>query len=246
MADIIPPANLNPDAQPWGRHIQQTVVDQQYLIALNAQTADNNAKQLTSTINVLTQQVNTGLGNVYNKSEVDSRDAAVAATAQSNLNTGLATKQNTITILPAANGGTSTSNAYNNTFSSGSWRATWTLSDGTLGYAPSSRDMKTDFEPTQHSLEGLLSVDLQSWRYKSDVEANGDDAVWRTGFIAEDIHDSGETWLVDYDEDGVPAGLAEARFGMAAVALLQKVNKDLLDKINMLEQRISVLENKVN
>lgn len=244
MADVIPPANLPPEAQPWGRTVQQLAEDLSVKVALNLQEANNNNKQLTSTINNLSDQIQTGIGNVYTKQEVDDKDAVIAAAASA-ANSNANGREPGFSILPAAKGGTNTNNAYNNVFSTGTWRTTWSFSDGTLGYASSSRDTKTDFEPTGHKINGLLDVELQSWRYKSDVEANGDNATWRTGFIAEDVHDAGETWLVDYDEDGKPVGLADNRFGMAAIALLQNVNKDLQARIDLLEDRLSKLEDKV-
>ena len=47
-------------------------------------------------------------------------------------------------VLAPNRGGTGTTNAYNNVFASGSWRAVWVLSDGTMGTAQSIRASKTD------------------------------------------------------------------------------------------------------
>ncbi len=245
MADIIPPANLPPEAQPWGRTVQQLATDLQTQVVLNLQAADNNNKQLTSTINTLSDQIRTGIGNVYTKQEVDTKDA-VNATAAANANANADTREPAFGILAPGKGGTNTNNVYNNVFGAGTYRTVWVDTAGTIGYLPSSRELKTDFELTNHSLIGLLDIPLMSWRYKVDVEANGDNATWRTGFIAEDVHDAGETWLVDYNADGSIAGLAgDGRFGMAAIALLQDVNKTLQAHIDTLEDRLSKLENKV-
>jgi hypothetical protein len=246
MADVIPASNLPPEAQPWGREVQRIVQNSVSDVARNSLDAVNNAKQLTSTINNLTEQLQLGIGNVYNKAEVDGKDATVSANAASSLSAGLSGKENNITVLNAARGGTETTNVYNNGFSSGSWRATYALTTGVLGYVVSTREAKQDFEPTRHNVLNLLNVPLQSWRYKDDVELNEDEAIWRTGFIAEDIHDSGNTWLVEYNEDGTVAGLADARFGAAAIAMVQSVNTKLLEKIAQLEERINKLEDKVN
>ena len=139
MADVIPPANLPPEAQPWGRTVQQLATDLQTQVVLNHQTADNNNKQLTSTINTLSDQIQTGIGNVYTKQEVYDKDA-VNATAAANANANANTREPAFGILAPGKGGTNTDNAYNNQFTVWSCRATLTITDGTLGWTPTSRE----------------------------------------------------------------------------------------------------------
>lgn len=59
MADVIPPINLPPEAQPWGRTIQQLAQDVKAQVDINKLDTDNNQKQLTSSVNVLTENINT-------------------------------------------------------------------------------------------------------------------------------------------------------------------------------------------
>lgn len=59
MADVIPPINLPPEAQPWGRTVQQLAQDVKAQVDINKLDTDNNQKQLTSSVNVLTENINT-------------------------------------------------------------------------------------------------------------------------------------------------------------------------------------------
>lgn len=113
-----------------------------------------------------------------------------------------------LSVLAPAKGGTGTANAYSNTFSSGSWRATWSLSDGTLGYAPSLRELKQDIMDADIDVSAWLGLPVQLFRYRADVAENGDAAGWRLGFVAEDLEAAGlESWLYR-DGDGELQGVA--------------------------------------
>lgn len=145
-----------------------------------------------------------------------------------------------LSILPPGKGGTGTSNAYNNTFTSGAWRATWTLTDGTLGYAPSLRALKQDIRDAAIDVSVWLSLPVQTFRYRSDVEENGDDAGERIGFIAEDLEEAGlEPWLYR-SPDGDLQGVAYELLPLAHHEMI-RAQKARIDDI---ERRLATLEGK--
>lgn len=145
-----------------------------------------------------------------------------------------------LSILPPGKGGTGTSNAYNNTFTSGAWRATWTLTDGTLGYAPSLRALKQDIRDAAIDVSVWLSLPVQTFRYRSDVEENGDDAGERIGFIAEDLEEAGlEPWLYRSPE-GDLQGVAYELLPLAHHEMIRAQKA----RIDDLERRLATLEGK--
>lgn len=79
----------------------------------------------------------------YSAQQIDAKDSATLASANSHSDQALAGKQNSIDVLNPAHGGTGTKNGYNNLFGAGPYRAAWLLSDGTLGTSQSSRNVKT-------------------------------------------------------------------------------------------------------
>lgn len=143
-------------------------------------------------------------------------------------------------ILPPVKGGTGTTNAYEHQFTSGAWRATWTRTDGVMGWAPSLRDLKQDIENAAIDVAAWLSLPVQSFRYRADVEENGDDAAERLGFIAEDIEDAGlEPWLYRSPE-GELQGVAYELLPLAHHEIIRAQQA----RIDDLEQRIAALEGK--
>lgn len=110
---------------------------------------------------------------------------------------------------------------YNNTLSSG-YRAVWVTNvNGDLGYVPSSRRFKRDIESAPTDLEAALALRVVTYRYKAAVEALDDDAPVEWGVIAEELHDLGLTWAVDYDDDGLPFGVRYDRLVLALIPVLQ-------------------------
>ncbi len=120
-------------------------------------------------------------------------------------------------VLPPERGGTGTTNAYSNVFSTGSWRAVWALSDGTLGTAQSSRTVKTDFHTPDISLEQMRQVDWTGYRYIDDVNLNSDDAVAHVGMIAEELDEHGLGMFVEYNDDYEPIGINYPMLGVWAI-----------------------------
>lgn len=145
-------------------------------------------------------------------------------------------------ILPPGRGGTNTTNAYNNVFSSGSWRAVWALSDGTMGTAQSTRKVKQDFMVPDITLEQMRAADWTLYRYIDDVNLNGDSANLHLGMIAEDLDDNGLGLFVEYNDDYEPCGINYPMLGVWAIHEAHLAH----DRIDELESRLKALEGKTD
>ena len=145
-------------------------------------------------------------------------------------------------VLPPGRGGTNTTNAYNNVFSSGSWRAVWALSDGTMGTAQSSRKVKQDFAEPDITLEQMRAVDWTLYRFIDDVNRNGDSAAIHIGMIAEELDDNGLGQFVEYNDDYEPVGINYPMLGVWAIHEAHLAH----DRIDRLEERLKALEGKID
>ena len=143
--------------------------------------------------------------------------------------------------LPPSYGGTGTTNAYNNLFTVGPWRAVWVLSDGTMGTSQSSRTVKTDITDADEfiNVDDLRKVKWCVYRFIEDMNQHLDDSTPRLGMIAEELDDNGLGWLVEYNEDTLkPEGINYPMLGVAALRLAQNAE----DRCDALEQRVKELE----
>ena len=145
-------------------------------------------------------------------------------------------------VLPPGRGGTNTTNAFNNLFSTGSWRSVWALSDGTLGTAQSSRKVKQDFIMPEITLEQMRAVDWTLYRYIDDVNLNGDSATVHLGMIAEELDDNGLGQFVEYNDDYEPCGINYPMLGVWAIHEAHLAH----DRIDRLEERLKALEGKID
>lgn len=145
-------------------------------------------------------------------------------------------------VLPPGRGGTNTTNAYNNVFSAGSWRAVWALSDGTMGTAQSSRKVKQDFMMPDITLEQMRSVDWTLYRFIDDVNQNDGDAAIHIGMIAEELDDNGLGQFVEYNDDYEPVGINYPMLGVWAIHEAHLAH----DRIDRLEERLKALEGKID
>lgn len=145
-------------------------------------------------------------------------------------------------VLPQGRGGTNTTNAYNNVFSAGSWRAVWVLSNGTMGTAQSSRKVKQDFMMPDITLEQMRAVDWTLYRYIDDVNLNGDSANLHLGMVAEDLDDNGLGLFVEYNDDYEPCGINYPMLGVWAIHEAHLAH----DRIDRLEERLKALEGKID
>lgn len=125
---------------------------------------------------------------------------------------------------------------YNDVLST-AYRATWSRSDGKLGYVPSSARFKTNIAPAV--LDGaslvLLALRVVTFQYVAAVEELGEEAVTEWGLIAEEVDELGLTWLVDYDEEGLPFGVKYERVPLLLIMAMQ-------DQVAATGQRIDALE----
>lgn len=145
-------------------------------------------------------------------------------------------------VLSTDRGGTNTTNAYNNLFTVGSWRAVWALSDGTMGTSQSSRKVKQDFLKPDITLEQMRSVDWALYRFIDDVNLNGDSATIHVGMIAEDLDNNGLGQFVEYNDDYEPCGINYPMLGVWAIHEAHLAH----DRIDRLEERLKALEGKID
>lgn len=145
-------------------------------------------------------------------------------------------------VLSTDRGGTNTTNAYNNLFAVGSWRAVWALSDGTMGTSQSSRKVKQDLLKPDITLEQMRSVDWTLYRFINDVNRNGDSATIHVGMIAEELDDNGLGQFVEYNDDYEPVGINYPMLGVWAIHEAHLAH----DRIDRLEERLKVLEGKID
>jgi len=96
----------------------------------------------------------------------------------------------------------------------------WMATTGQILRSTSSEKNKADIEDVPDPARVLS---LRARRFKSLADA--DDGRYFIGLVAEEVHDTGLTELVDYDEDDVPAGV---QYGQGWVMLLPLV-KELWD-----------------
>lgn len=120
-----------------------------------------------------------------------------------------------------ADTGISSIGVYSNLLTT-SYRAVWLTSTGgtgTFGYVPSSRRFKQDIADASlpNIREVMANLRLVTFRYIAAVEELADAADTEWGVIAEEIHDLGLTWLVDYDGDGLPFGVKHERFAFLLI-----------------------------
>jgi hypothetical protein len=117
-------------------------------------------------------------------------------------------------------------------------RAMWMSSAGVFGYASSSRTKKQDIVPANIDVNAVLSIEPKLFRYIQAVEDMGDDAPIEAGMIAEDLHDAGLTYFVDYGRDGTVQGIHYSNY----VTALQVVVRDLASKLEEVTARLDRLE----
>ena len=149
-------------------------------------------------------------------------------------------------VLAPNRGGTGIANAYNNVFASGSWRAVWVLSNGTMGTAQSIRAVKTDIVDADDYIpvDALRKVKWCVYRMKDDKNQNLDDAQPLVGMIADDLDENGLGFFCEYDEDGTLVGINYPMLGVAALRLAQQV-ADELDALKAKVDALSIDEDKI-
>lgn len=241
---------LPDDSAQWGRDITSGYNKLLQSVTRLEENSSNGNKALNSSIDVLAAQQRIGLGNIYSKSEVDGliagtyaaiagRAPAIHGHSQSDIS---GTWDKSVGTSGAVRGdaGLYSVGVYNNSVAyGGAYRAVWVHNDGTVGYVPSSRRFKQNITTASIPREDLFAVRVVWFRYINAVENIGDDAAVELGVIAEEIHDLGLTWLVDYDEDGAPFGVKHDRMAFIAILMAQ----ELQSQVDDLAARVENLEN---
>ena len=124
---------------------------------------------------------------------------------------------------------------YNRLVSGTPYKVQYVDSSGQMGYVPSSRRYKQDIETASLDVRAIMAqLRVVTFRYLGAVELSGADAAVEWGVIAEEIHDLGLTWLVDYNEDGLPDGVKHERFAILLIMDAQ----DQQSQIDALDRRL--------
>jgi hypothetical protein len=169
--------------------------------------------------------------NSYTKSQIDSRIAdkvespgdiapvnvtatgdvsGVALTATGDVTAGgaVAATGNVTGASGTFPAGLSSEDAYGRLVTGGgSYRAAWVHESGFFGYAPSSREFKTNIAPARFSIEDVLKLSASTFSYYAAVPYGQEYQPEILGAIVEDVDAAGFPWLVDRDADGNPFGL---------------------------------------
>lgn len=231
------------------------------LSAPSGSQINRNVQKLTELTENLQQQLDDYIANdAYTKAQVDARiatgvasppgDVAAAGTVSgANLSTG-----GTVSGGALSTGGTVSGGAlsiggdgtvggafrapnavgYNITSTR---RTAWLQdSDGRLGYAPSTLRAKTDVRPADIDPAAVLAVEPVAFRYREQVELQGDDAPVEVGFIAEQLDELGLGQWVYYSADGEPEGIEYSMLVVAQHALLRSMG-ERLDALEALLRR---------
>lgn len=142
-------------------------------------------------------------------------------TATGNVNVGGNVLSGGEGVFPV--GVTSTGAYANNLTGVGAYRVAYLGVNGALGYVPSSVQFKQDIAPAVVDVDAVLQIFLATYRYKDAVENLGEDAPREYGPLAEQVHDLGLDWLVDYDDNGQPLGFRYDRLAVASLGALQSL-----------------------
>lgn len=183
----------------------------------------------------LDQRVQESIGrNSYTRAEIDRKIQTVDQHAHT-WNWG---------VLPPANGGTGTGNAYENLFTVGPWRAAWVLADGTIGTAQSVRSVKTGIRDADEFIpvEALRDVKWQVFTMEDEANLRLDDAQPMVGMIADDLDTAGLGFFCEYDGDGNLVGINYPMLGVASLRLAQEA----MDEIDVLKAEIGRLSGELD
>lgn len=111
--------------------------------------------------------------------------------------------------------------------------ATWMDDSMLFGRATSSRRYKDAIAAWDVDTAALLEVEPKTFHRKVD-----DEGVMDFGAIAEEVHDLGLEWLVEYNDEGLPEALREHRLPWALLALARRQQATIDD----LTRRVENLE----
>ena len=199
-----------------------------------AKPSGTNMASLVAQVQALIVKVNDTLSNIF-ALVADAISTQSMTTAQINAKVALpgdiAPGNVTASGEIVAGGRIRSGNLYGNILSVDYRQVYVTGVDGALGHVPSSRRFKRDIAPVAIDPAMIAALQLVNYRYIAAVEQLGDEAAIEWGLIAEEVHELGLTWLVDYDEEGQPFGVKYERLALAFIPYLQSM-----------ETRLSALE----
>jgi hypothetical protein len=98
------------------------------------------------------------------------------------------------------------------------YAGTTTLANYSDVGGPSSRRFKKDIAALSPDKQAILAMQLVQFRYRVAVD---EDQSLQVGLIAEDLHDLGLEWLVEYDDEGRPSGVRYFRIALALLPIVQ-------------------------
>lgn len=254
MADVVPPSNLPPEAQPWGRELTQRAVELETSVSRGLNDINNNQNALQTNVTLLAQKISNGFLDVYTKAQTDAaiaaqtfdasrivsgtiaRDVSNTTTSSTNINgsAGTITSINTDLITSLA--------TRNRTVTTG-YSAVYIDSTGVMGIVSSTLESKKNVNDWAFDVDALLNVSPKTFLY----ETENDDSRLHIGLIVEDLIAAGLDELIIYgppDENGdpTPQGI---EYSFLSVPLLGVVRKQA-ELISKLEERLSKIEDKVN
>lgn len=191
------------------------------------------AYQTVAKLSALVTDIQTQLDDyianeAYTKAQVDAKVASPGAIAP----TTVTASGHVSGATARFDGGLASQDVYDRIVSGAGYRATWTASDGQIGYVPSSRQFKTDIEPAAFSLEQVLGLQAVYYRYHARAPYAPGSTPTELGLIAEEVHDLGFTNLVDYDDEGKPFGV---RYDLVGLVVLEGM-RQLVTRVERLEQ----------
>lgn len=103
-------------------------------------------------------------------------------------------------------------------------RAMYVSTAGLYGTLSSTEKRKKDIEPYQIDEDALLALDVQTFRFKDELD---DDQERQYGFIAEDADALGLFELVGYDKDGLPDYFAYDKLGIFLIPIVRKLKAEI-------------------
>jgi hypothetical protein len=113
---------------------------------------------------------------------------------------------------------------YNNAVG-GAARDLYITSAGNLGTIASSIKVKEEINLAEFSTDSIFSIEPKTFKFKVDIEEFGrENAITTVGFIAEEMHDSGLTYFVDYGKNGEVEGISYSRYVVALQAAVRNLN----------------------
>jgi hypothetical protein len=189
------------------------------------EASNNQMIGLVGSAKALATAVQTGLGNLATSGTTWAGPVASPSTVTASTVTAsssVSAPQGTFSS------GLSSVGAYNTNVSllAGARQTVWQHYSGVYGYAPSSRELKTNLEPVPFTAADVLAVTPQMFQYKAQVairedpeHPNYDPAYvvpWEVGLMAEDLIAHNMACFVFWNEDGTPRGINYDLFGAVA------------------------------